>query len=210
MRQCWCALRQCFLQSSTAELEWTTNASRRLAGSNIMFKSFPPGSISEQKPYNAVQSSSWLHRKSVADEGMNRFLSLQMESWIGLLRMYVAFNSCEVTMLEKASVFNVAQIMYSSFSGSCYVIFVGLENVLSAVTLLGEKNVLNWIKFFLVLRHHMKTILVRVFDSERELKISKTKHQIEENNWSLPLWYWFHVSVASIYCANSYWPWHPQ
>lgn len=54
--------------------------------------------------------------------------------------MYVAFNSCGVIMLEKASVFNVAQIIYSSFFGSCYVIFLGLENVLSAVTHLGKKT----------------------------------------------------------------------
>lgn len=59
--------------------------------------------------------------------------------------MYVASNSSEGTVLEKPAVFNVfnAQIIYSSFSGSCYAIFLRLEDIFHAVTPLGKHTELN-------------------------------------------------------------------
>lgn len=46
-------------------------------------------------------------------------------------------------MLEKASVFNVAQIIYSSFFGSCYVIFSRIRKCSQCCNTSGEKNLLN-------------------------------------------------------------------
>lgn len=72
---------------------------------------------------HTVQSSSWLHRKSVADRCMDTFFQLQMEPQIGSLSMYVMFIGCEVTMPEKPAAFNGEQNIHSSSSGSCYIIF---------------------------------------------------------------------------------------
>ncbi len=112
---------QCFLQSSTAELKWATMPSIDLRGLISCLKAFPLLrevflSKSHTTQCNQVLDSTGNLQQTRA---WIFFFSLQMEPWIGLLRMYVAFNSCEVTMLEKASVFNVfnAQIIYSSFSG---------------------------------------------------------------------------------------------
>lgn len=80
------------------------NVSQRLAGSNIMFKSFstPPGRILS-KTHSAIK---FLTPQEICKRPRHEYFyfSLQMELQIGLSRMYVTFNSCEVTILEKPSV----------------------------------------------------------------------------------------------------------
>lgn len=83
----------------TAELE----PSRDLQCSLIScLKAFPLLCEVFLRKSHTVQSSSLLHKKFVADQDWHKFsFSLQMEAWIHLLRMYVAFKSFDITMLEK-------------------------------------------------------------------------------------------------------------
>lgn len=92
--------------------------------------------------------------------------------------MYDAFYGCEITILEKPAVFNAVQIISSSFSRSFNVIFLGLEEVLSAVPLQGKPTELN--KALSCAETRLENHISEVFSRKCTDNV-KTKHQIQKN-----------------------------
>ena len=134
---------KCFSVFLTAEWKWVIMSSRDTQGLISCLKAFPLLQEGFLRKINTAQSSYWLHRISVAHQGMDLFFFfMQMEPQIGLLSMYMMLLAAVKSLcwrnLLKCRVYPLFRFLWGLF-----VILLQLQNVLRAVTLLGKCIELN-------------------------------------------------------------------